>query len=91
MDSKFLSENLCMENQLHDIGVNVKKSTIFGSKGLWCWGEGWITVSQNSDRWERSDESHVIQIININTIFRHNSVILLRCISYIVSFNMFRL
>jgi len=25
MDSKFLSENLCVENQLHDIGVNVKK------------------------------------------------------------------
>jgi len=36
--------------------------------------------------------SHVIQVININNTFKHNSMILLRCISYIVSFNdMFRL
>jgi len=34
----FLSENLCMKSQLDDIGVNAKKSAMFGIKGLWCGG-----------------------------------------------------
>jgi len=92
MESKFLSENLCMKSQLDDIGVNAKKVLSLVLKdfgvgvnvGLMCLrivivGKGVVN-------------SHVMQVININNTFKHNSVILLRYISYIASFNdMFRL